>query len=145
MNETNNILILDHTADMGFQVTAPTQAAVFECSALALTTILTDTSRIAPVDELECTVAGHDIDTLMYNWLSEILYQFDGEKKLFSSFSVSLQGDNTNGYQLQASLKGSDYNAQIHEIKTYVKAITFHQMEILDRGSNWSARVFIDI
>ncbi len=140
-----NIYILDHTADMGFEARGQTLSEVFEKSALALTTILTDPALIACGTQVEVDVLGSDLDSLMYNWLSEILYLFDGEKKLFSVFQVAQLNAGENGYNIHAKLSGEDYQPDRHEVRTYIKAITFHQMEILQIQPNCSARVFIDI
>lgn len=140
-----DIFILDHTADMGFEVHGKTLQSIFEKSALALTTILTNPYAVSLSEEVAVEIDGSDMDSLMYNWLSELLYLFDGEKKLFGDFGItSFHADNGN-FRISARLKGETYDYDKHEIRTYVKAITFHQMEIHNTEPSCWARVFIDI
>lgn len=139
------IQVLDHTADMGFLVTGKTITEIFELSALALTSILTNIRELASSSTQEICVEAPDREGLMYAWLSEVLYLFDGEKKLFSSFRISELNLASGACKLTCIATGDDYDSAKHQISTYVKAITFHQMEIIDTPDKCSARVFIDI
>lgn len=140
-----SISVLDHTADMGFAVQGESLQRVFELAGLALMTILTEPQSLKATEHIDVSVSGSDLDSLMYNWLSEILYLFDGEHKLFCGFSITALGRDSDGFQLEAKLAGEPYRQDLHEIKTYVKAITFHQMEITQADDICTARVFIDI
>ncbi|MBY0546429.1 MAG: archease [Candidatus Obscuribacterales bacterium] len=143
--DKSQIRVLDHTADMGFEVNGDSLQAVFELCANALTSILTDLTAITAEQTTPVQLEAADIDGLMYAWLSEILYLFDGEKMLFTSFKCSSLNLSETSCSLTAELGGEQYDPEKHRISTYVKAITFHQMRIVDQPPNCSARVFIDI
>lgn len=143
--DESQIRVLDHTADMGFEVNGNSLQTVFELSARALTSILTDVTAITAVQTTPVLLEAADLDGLMYAWLSEILYLFDGEKMLFSSFACSSLSHCETSCTLTAELGGEPYDPGRHPVKTYVKAITFHQMRIVDQPPNCSARIFIDI
>lgn len=126
------IRVLDHTADMGFEVNGNSLQNVFELSARALTSILTDVTGIKAVETTQVQLEAADLDGLMHAWLSEILYLFDGEKMLFTSFACSSLDLSETSCTLSAELGGEPYDPLKHAVSTYVKAITFHQMRIID-------------
>ena len=142
---TAQIRLLDHTADMGFEAKAQSAGAIFEVSAMALSSILIDWQAIEACTQTEVQLEAPDIEGLMYAWLSEILYLFDAEKKLFSQFQITKLDLQEDKCELQAILSGELYDRDRHEIKTYVKAITFHQLEVITSAPNCSVRVFVDI
>lgn len=143
--DDSQIEVLDHTADMGFKVKGESLSAVFELSARALMSILTDVDTVAPKETIPVQVEAADLEGLMYTWLSEILYLFDGERLLFSSFKLESLNLCDEPLRLSARLSGESYKKDKHSVHTYVKAITFHQMKIIDQPPDCSARVFIDI
>src|SRR5271170_105570 len=80
--------ILDHPADMGFRACAPNLADLFAQCGKALTSVLVDLESVDGTEMTAVEILGDDLESLLYNWLAEILYLFDGEKKLFSEFVV---------------------------------------------------------
>jgi len=137
--------VLEHPADMGFRAWAPTLTDLFAVCARALTAVLVDLESIDADRAESVEVLGDDVETLLYNWLAEILYLFDGEKKLFCEFSILSHRISDGTEFLQAELKGANYDREKHEIKTYVKAITFHQLKIEHTQAGYAAQVFLDI
>lgn len=137
--------ILDHPADLGFRAWAGNISDLFVECAYALTFILVDLDAISCCETVRLNVLGDDLETLLYNWLAEILYLFDGEKKLFSQFVVLSQKTCNGAHYLEAELKGEYYCRDKHQIKTYVKAVTFHQLKIECQPAGYTAKVFLDI
>lgn len=137
--------LLDHPADMGFRAWAFTISDLFVECACALTSILVDLDVVSCCESVRLEILGDDLETLLYNWLAEILYLFDGEKKLFSEFVVLSHKTFQGAQCLEAELKGEQYSCTKHQIKTYVKAVTFHQLRIESQENGYSARVFLDI
>lgn len=137
--------ILDHPADLGFQAWAPTLPDLFAECGKALTSVFVDVNTIARSDIQAVEIIGDDLESLLYNWLSEILYLFDGEKRLFSEFAILSHQQNSPTEFLQAELRGEQFDRDKHEIKTYVKAVTYHQLSIQRGESGYSASVYLDI
>lgn len=141
----SGFLILDHPADLGFKAWAQNLPDLFAECARALTSVLVDLETIGGEDATAVEILGDDLETLLYNWLAEILYLFDGEKKLFSDYVVLSHRQHEGTEFLQAELRGESYNPAKHQVKTYVKAITFHQLKIERTDQGYSAQVYIDI
>jgi SHS2 domain-containing protein len=138
--------ILDHPADMGFHAWASSLPELFAESARALTSVLVDADSVKPVKEIQTEVTAHDRDYLLYNWLSEVLYYFDGEQFLFSDFKITLHTKSgADQLKLSATMRGESYQHHKHEIKTYVKAITLHQLAVTEHDGRCHAQVYLDI
>ena len=131
---------IDHTADVGILVTAPTLEGVFEASAIALAELITS------VDSLRCRVERRfrlqedEIETLLVSWLQELLYVLDTEGFIFGRFQVTLHD-----CLLEAVAWGELLDQNIHATKTEIKAVTYHQLEVVKADRGWQARVIFDI
>jgi SHS2 domain-containing protein len=137
--------ILDHPADLGFRAWSPNLPDCFAECARALTSVLVDPELIRASEVKAAEILADDLEGLLYNWLSEILYLFDGEQMLFCQFDIVGHKANGGVEFLQAELKGERYDPARHAIKTYVKAVTFHQLSIKHAEDEYTARVFLDI
>ena len=89
--ENEPFRILDHTADVGFEVSGQTLDEVFANAGRALVHIFVDLDAIEPRKEIRIETTGEDTESLLVNWLSEILLLIDADGWLFSEFKVSLK------------------------------------------------------
>lgn len=136
---------LDHPADMGFSAWAESMPELFATCAKALTSTLVDFDSLSQKTPMAIEVQGDDLETLMFNWLSEILYLFDAERMFFSEYTVT-RLENQNGvFHLHVDLQGEAFDQTTHQVKTYVKAITFHQLQIKQIDDRFQAQVYLDI
>lgn len=146
LHDDTGFAVLDHPADMGLEAWAPTLAQLFGQAAYALTSILVDVENLEekpPHESLHVSLDSGDLEGLMFDFLSEILFQFDCERKVFPVCQVCV--DRTAElFCLQAELNGQAA-PPAEEIKTYVKAVTFHQMKIEEKDGVWKATVYLDI
>ncbi len=144
--------ILDHTADVGFECRGKTLEELFANAARALVHFFVDLETIKPREEMKIEVTGDDRESLLVNFLSEILFQIDSEARLFSDFEVSIKVSIKVSIEEGESLTavaithGEKWDRSRHIPKLLVKAITYHQLKITQqRKGIWRARVFVDI
>ena len=136
--------ILEHTADIGLQVYGRTLPELFIHSALGLVSLAVETEppiRETPVEHLPLSVRGSDLEQLLVNWLSEILYFMDADGWWFSEFRVFLfDGDVLEG-------EGLGYRRPLAERTRAiaVKAVTYHQISVREIAGGWEAVVYFDI
>ena len=133
--------VFDHTSDIGMEVSAGTREALFETAALGLFDILCRVERVEPRIEYVFSVSAGDAEELLVAWLGELLSHHDAEGMLFSTFSVRFDGPHT----LSATASGESYDPTRHEIKTELKAVTYHQVSLHQSREGWCARVVIDV
>ena len=133
--------ILEHTADVGFEAWGATREEVFANAARALISLIVDLEAIAPCEEVPLQVRGPDPESVLVNWLSELLYLHDAEAWLFRDFEIlSLQDD-----ALSALARGEKLQRSRHPVKLLVKAITYHQLVLEKSSQGWRAQVYVDI
>ena len=131
---------IDHTADAGIRVEAPTLEDLFETAGSAFTELVTS------VDSIECRVERRfklqedDIENLLVSWLQELLYLLDTEDLIFARFQVKLHD-----FSLEATAWGDVFDPNIHAMKTEIKAVTYHQLEVTKSDQGWQAQVIFDI
>ncbi len=132
--------LIDHTADLGFEVLAESFPKLMEQSALALFSIITEMDNVREVQNLRVEIlTGTPEDNLRY-WLEELLYRFNSTDTLFSNFSVSEEDD-----RLVGTASGEVFAKERHTIHTEIKGITYHQFEVTETADGWKARVILDV
>jgi SHS2 domain-containing protein len=131
---------IDHTADVGILVTAPTLGVLFETAAFALTELITDVEGLKLKVERQIQLEENEIETLLVSWLQELLYLLDTEQLVFGRFKV-----NVKDCSLNADVWGEPFNPEIHTSKTEIKAVTYHQLEVIESDQGWKAQVIFDL
>jgi SHS2 domain-containing protein len=71
-------------------------------------------------------VHSTDQEALLVDWLNELLYLFDVEHIIFSKFEISYLNQN----RLKAKVYGERIDTSRHQLKTGVKAATYHMLKI---------------
>ena len=114
------------TADIGLKAYGKDINEAFENAGLAIFNIISDTSDIEAITEIEFEVASEDEVSLLYDYLEELLFYHETEFMLFGEFHVKID-ENLN---LKAKIKGEPIDWDKHERKTEIKAITFHKIDV---------------
>lgn len=118
------------TADIGFHAYGKLLNETFENAGLAIFNIISDTDNINAEKEIKFEITSEDEVSLLYDYLEELLFYHEVEFMLFSAFNVNIEKTD-DSYHLKATIKGEEINWDVHERKCEIKAITFHQMEII--------------
>jgi SHS2 domain-containing protein len=130
------------TADVAFESFGKDLGELFANSALAMFEVMTSIKKVKRTIEKKVSEKGNDLQSLMFNWLNSLLLFVDSENMAFSKFDVKVDGKN---FKLDARCWGEEINLKRHEMKTNVKAATYHQMKIEKSGNLWKAVVILDI
>jgi SHS2 domain-containing protein len=133
--------ILDHPADIGFRAFGRTLPELFENAALAMLSIRAEVEDIEPRQEFPIAATGADFESLLVNFLSEVLYLVDGERIAFRRIRV----DSLSETSIAAAGLGEPHDPARHRVKLIVKAVTWHQLRIEETTGGWSAQVYLDI
>jgi len=133
--------LIEHTADVGFRVTAPNLTDLLEESARALfALIVLNSHQIQPKTELQIKVLGDRADDLLLDWLSELLYVFDSQRIVFCRFNVHVAADGVSGQAW-----GEPLDPSRHQLGHEVKAITYHDLTVRRMDDRWEAKVIVDV
>ena len=130
--------IIDHTADIVIRTSGKDMNEAFENVAYALFDTMCDASTVKPIKIKKVECEAGDLEQLLVDWLSRLLFLCDVDDMLFSEFEVTITGT-----KLQARIKGEKLDAEKHQLKNDVKAITYHMLEV-DQKTN-TIQVLFDI
>lgn len=142
-----NYIILDHTADIGFEVCGKTKEELFANSVAALFDLILDQgSRKTTLpgetqEEKSIVVEGGDIEDLLVNFLREVLYLFNGKKWVV----IDCRPVEITDKRIEAQLFGEPYDQRKHNVKMEIKAVTYHDLSVEKTGDGWKARVIFDV
>jgi SHS2 domain-containing protein len=130
---------LEHTADLKFQAFGETKEEAFENSSLALKEAITGKKKIKETDERKIEAKGRDFESLLYNFLEEILYLLDAEDFLFSK----VKAIKIRGFKLKAVITGD--RASLYKFTNNVKAITYNEMFVKNDDGKWIIQAVVDV
>lgn len=133
--------VLEHTADVGLAVYGSSLAEIFINAAKGMFSLMTALEKVEPVAEVPITIEAEDRETLLVEWLNELLYQLEVTNLFFAEFFIN----KLTATQLEAVAKGETINPDKHELKLQIKACTYHELKVEKLNSLWRAQVIFDI
>jgi len=133
--------ILEHTADIGFRARGRTAQDLFTASSMALVSVALETVAVSPRAEYPLEAAGCDRESLLVNWLSEVLFLLDGRQLVFHHFRI----DELTSASARGVGVGEPRDPARHQARLIVKGVTYHQLRIEQDEQGWSAEVYLDI
>ncbi len=131
------------SADAAFEASGSTLEEVFRDSAVATFEVMADTKTVKPLLTHEIMLENEAVDGLLIDWLSELVFLKDSESLLFSVFDVNIKKNDV--YILKGVAKGDKIDREKHNLRSDVKAVTYHLLEVKKIGDKWVARVVLDI
>jgi len=132
--------ILNHTADVGIIAYGADMSQAFANAAIALFSLITELGEVEEVLHRDIKLTAPDEESLLVEWLNELIYLFDAEKIIFKRFDIM----NLNGTQLKARSYGEKVDSSKHKLKTGVKAATYHMLKV-DKANGCKVQVLFDI
>ncbi|MBN2240086.1 MAG: archease [Dehalococcoidales bacterium] len=134
--------LLDHTADTGIIAWGDTLEEAFENTARGMFSIITSLEDVQQIETHTTRVESSDRENLLVDWLNDLIYLFDVKNLLFSSFEITSM-DQTS---LTTLIKGQKVDFSKHELKTGIKAATFHMLKIeREKERKYRIQVLFDI
>ena len=134
--------IIDHTADVGVVAYGADLGQAFSNAARALFSLITELDLVKVVLRRDIELEAPDEESLLIEWLNELIYLFDTENILFKRFEVSV----LNSKRLKARGYGEEVDSFRHRLKTGVKAATYHMLSVTrDKDKGYRAQVIFDI
>ena len=128
---------VEHTADLALRVYGGTLRQLFANAAYAKFSQVTDLKRIVPTLQREVEVEGIDYESLLVNWLNELLYLQDTRSEAYVDFEIH----RLSRRRLQATVRG----AQPEQIHTIIKAATYHDLSIHKSHGSYASTVVFDV
>lgn len=130
-------------ADCAVVVEGENLGDLFATAALALAEVMVDPATVSDTVERTITLAAPQLDLLLYDWLSELIYRKDRDREVFPRAEVTVSG--TGPYELTARVVGDAIDPERTATRADAKAVTFHQFALVPADGGWHARIIIDI
>ena len=129
---------IPHTADWSFRAFGKDLRELFENAAFALFTL---EGAQAQVDASETAravaVRGIDHESLLVNWLTELLYLQESRREVYQRFHI----EELSPTALRAQIHGTPYS----RIDKSIKAVTYHNLKIEQTPDGWQVVVVVDV
>jgi SHS2 domain-containing protein len=128
----------EHTGELKIRLEAPTLRGLFAEAGRALAEVMGGRPLPRSMDQAEKVhVLSTDRDALLVDFLNELLYRCDREKKLYADLAI----DELSDTELSATVWGHE----AEELRTQVKAATFHGLAITEGPDGFTARLVLDV
>jgi len=134
---TDKFKFFEHTADAKFRAYGKTLDKAFENAALAMFNVMYK-GKVKKTGKKKMKVKGSDKESLLYNFLEELLFLLDTKSFFLSSVKVKIR-DN----MLEAEVSGD--NAKNYRVMTDVKAVTYNEMFVKYEKDRWVVQVVVDV
>ena len=132
--------VLDHTADTGISASAGSLAELVETMATAMFSLMATISPCPSDEMIEFEVIAKTAEDLVFECLSELLYLAETKDLVFCAFHAGALGER--GISMTARGVPSD---RVELTGPPIKAVTYHEMEVVESGEVWKGQVYFDV
>jgi len=108
-----------------------------------MTEAITTAAAVEPRASSDVSLESPELDLLLVDWLSELLFRFETRDWLVARATVEIVTAGV--YRLGARIEGEARDASRHPIKVLLKAVTYHGLEVKQHGDVWVAQIIFDI
>ena len=126
----------EHTADWELEVWAPGFPGLLKQAAEGMYALAQTTLETSPRTSRTITINAPDAESLLVDFLGELLYLGEEQGLAFDRFDIEIDGD-----ILRATLEGAPIRFQAKEIK----AVTYHNLSIRETQRGLEARIVFDV
>ncbi|MDX1616589.1 MAG: archease [Candidatus Promineifilaceae bacterium] len=130
--------VVDHTADWALRVRGATLGDLLVNAALGMASLLVEEPTAIPLNvERSLEIYALDAETLLVDWLSELAYWAESEQLLFREFEL-IEVTVTH-------LEGQVRGGVADQLTKHIKAVTYHNLEIIETSEGLEATIVFDV
>ncbi len=132
--------VLAHTADTAIVAYGATLPELFENTAFGMFDLMFEAATLGTETSRPVMAAGETPEDLLVAWLSELLAEAEIHGLAFSYFTVDRLDD--------GGVQGSAQGTRSHGLELRgppIKAVTYHDLAIVEIPDGWWARVVFDV
>jgi SHS2 domain-containing protein len=129
---------IDHTADLALHVTAETLAGLLIDAARGMFSLLgCEAPEGAPEVAREVTLDAPDAETLLVDWLGEILYLHEAHGECYTAFDIHA----LTPHHLEGTVRGRSGA----DSRRGIKAVTYSYLAVTKTAAGYEATVTFDV
>lgn len=130
--------VVEHTADWSLRIVGSDLRELFLHAAIGMSTLMfEELESIAAIEDRSLELQSFDAESLLVDWLNELAFWAETEQLLFPNIHIQ----EITEYKIQATLKGG----RAPELHKHIKAVTYHNLEIMKRGTGLEVTVVFDV
>ena len=131
-------------ADIAIEAYGKNLEELFENSALAIFEESANLKNIKEKEKKSIKINAKNIEDLLYDFLSEILFLKDTYSIIFKKSKIKIQKKGKK-YHLNAELYGEKIDRERHELGNDIKAITLHMFKIEKTKKGYKGMIVVDV
>jgi SHS2 domain-containing protein len=140
------IRMLDHTADVGFEVVeAPRLENLFDEARQALLMTVFEEPPEGGEYEDSMRLSAPDLETLLVRWINELVFLIQGDGFVPTGAEMRIEEAGEGDFFLEARLTGASLDLEGYGWQGEIKSATFHGLEVTRDSSGWRAQVILDV
>ena len=140
-NDRGTYREIEHTADLGVEITAADLPALFASAGEALYALIADPATIENREAIKVSATGANPEDLLHTWLCELLALFNVEGFVGKRCEITHISDG----QVQGRVSGEKLDLKRHAFHTEIKGVTYHDFKVWQEAGAWHARVIFDV
>jgi SHS2 domain-containing protein len=99
--------------------------------------LVSDLSNIPLTHHELIELEAYDAESLLVNWLSELAYRAEVDGVVFAKFHMQ----HISTTKLQAEVEGGS----VHNLKKHIKAVTYHNLEVIKTEDGLEVTIVFDV
>ena len=132
---------IEHTADLGIEVTASSLAGLFSTAGEALFALIADPKNLEAREAIPVAAGGDGPEELLHAWLRELLAQFN----LTGFVAARCEVRKITRERVEGIVTGEKLDLKRHCFYTEIKGVTYHDFRVWEENGSWRARVIFDV
>ncbi len=133
-------------ADAAFEASGDSPSELFLAATQAVIETMVNPDTVSPHWHQAIEHQALDLASLLFDWLSDIVYLKDAHGVVFREATAVVTEDRPHGgWNARGTLTGEPIDPQRHELRADVKAVTKHLYDVRRDDDRWIARVVLDI
>lgn len=134
--------LVDHTADIGVQVSADSLPDLFATAVAGLYAVVGDVkARDEVPQKTTIELSSDDHSTLLHDFLSELLFLLEVERQVLAGFEFERLDD----HGLRVTADAARLDVERSDLLREVKAVTYHELDVSSDAGKWHAFFILDI
>ena len=129
---------IEHTADRALKIYGRNLEDLLLNAARGLNSLMGADDNLNPTPITKSIeLDALDTESLLVDWLSELAYWAEAEMLVFSKFELQ----DVSPTQIEAKIHGS----RVAQLENHIKAVTYHNLEIVKTKAGLAATVVFDV
>jgi len=140
-NDRGTYREIEHTADLGVEITAAGLPQLFASAGEALYALIADPATIESREDINISATGDNPEDLLHAWLCELLALFNVQGFVGKHCEIVKSSKG----QVEGCRSGETLDLKPQDFHTENKGVTYHDFKVWQEAGAWHARVIFDV